>query len=573
MKIQSSSLRILIPTVCLSLSGCGIGSEKTPQPSAAQAILLNQEGYLPIGDKHAFVTLAAQTFEVKDEKGKTVLTGTTGSPRYWPEAGDTLRILDFSALTDSGTFYLAVNDTVVSHPFQIASNVYRRVAQSSVKAFYYNRASMPIAAEFGGIWNRPAGHPDTLVRVHASAADRFRPEGTIIASPGGWYDAGDYNKYIVNSAISTYTLLLAVAHYPQWFEMLNVNIPESVNQLPDLLDEALYNLNWMLTLQDPNDGGVYHKLTTLQFDGFVMPHECVQQRYVVQKSTAAALDFAATMAFAHRVLKPYGDSLSDLSVRCMDAARKAYQWALKNPDAVYRQPADVSTGAYGDLQLDDEWFWAVSELYASEGAAWKTDLLARKPQSFAVPSWGSVATLGLISLASEAVVVGEWSPRETLVDLAGQLSHAAMQHPALIAPNGWEWGSSSEVANQGVVKLLAYRFTDQAEFLKSAMHDLNYVLGRNATGFCMVTGAGTQSAQHIHHRPSGADGIEPPVPGFLVGGPNVAVLTDCGDLVKRSTYPAKSYTDSECSYSTNEVAINWNAPLVFLVNGICSEVQ
>ena len=97
--------------------------------------------------------------------------------------------------------------------------------------------------------------------VHASAASKERPEGTVIASAKGWYDAGDYNKYIVDSGISTYTLLAAFEHYRDYFARKRTGIPESGNRLPDILDEALWNPEWMLTMQDPHDGGVYNKLT------------------------------------------------------------------------------------------------------------------------------------------------------------------------------------------------------------------------------------------------------------------------------------------------------------------------
>jgi len=130
--------------------------------------------------------------------------------------------------------------------------------------------------------------------VHPSAASTKRPAGTIISSPKGWYDAGDYNKYIVNSGFTLGLILQSYQLHQDRFNALNLQIPESDNKIPDILDEMMYNLEWMLTMQDPTDGGVYHKLTTPNFEGFVMPEDCKQQRYVVQKTTTAALDFAAT---------------------------------------------------------------------------------------------------------------------------------------------------------------------------------------------------------------------------------------------------------------------------------------
>src|SRR5207249_4670200 len=129
---------------------------------------------------------------------------------------------------------------------------------AALKGYYYQRASMPLEARWAGKWARPAGHPDTAVIIHTSAASAQRPAGTIIACSGGWYDAGDYNKYIVNCGITMATLLSAYEDFPHYFDTLNTVIPESGDKVPDILNEIIYNLRWMLTMQDPNDGGVYN---------------------------------------------------------------------------------------------------------------------------------------------------------------------------------------------------------------------------------------------------------------------------------------------------------------------------
>ncbi len=268
------------------------------------------------------------------------------------------------------------------------------IAHAGIKALYYNRCSYPILEKWGGKWHREAGHPDTRVFVHKSAVSEGRPEGFVLSSPGGWYDAGDYNKYIVNSGISTYTLLLAYDFFPVYWKQANLNIPESSNQIPDILDEALFNLRWMLTMQDA-DGGVYHKLTTKAFEPFVMPDKTNEPRYVVQKSTAAGLDFAATMAHASILFSDFTKELPGLSDSCRIAADKAWKWCLKNPNVIYKQPEDISTGAYGDGNLRDEWFWAGAEMSFLSGYAYPDSLLGKL--KFKTPTWNSVATLGLLT--------------------------------------------------------------------------------------------------------------------------------------------------------------------------------
>src|SRR5690606_4617446 len=223
-----------------------------------------------------------------------------------------------------------------------------------------------------------------------------RPAGTRISAPRGWYDAGDYGKYIVNSGITMWTLLAAWEHYPEFFRNRDAGIPESGNAVPDILDESMWNLQWMLDMQDPADGGVYHKLTTLQFSGAVMPHEDTADRYVVAKSTAATLDFAAVMAAASRIYAPYEAQFPGLPARMREAAEAAWRWAQANPDLVYRQPDDVSTGAYGDGKLDDEFAWAAAELYVTTGEASYLDAFRKHAGDLGIPDWNDVGSLGWI---------------------------------------------------------------------------------------------------------------------------------------------------------------------------------
>ena len=155
-----------------------------------------------------------------------------------------------------------------SDNFTIAANEYVAINRAAIRSYYLNRASIELLPKFAGTYARAEGHPDDHVLIHASAASEQRPEGTVISAPKGWYDAGDYNKYIVNSGITAYTLLAAYEQFPNYYNKQVLNIPESGNKVPDLLNEVMWNLQWMLAMQDPNDGGVYHKLTTKLFDPF-----------------------------------------------------------------------------------------------------------------------------------------------------------------------------------------------------------------------------------------------------------------------------------------------------------------
>lgn len=534
----------------------------------AARIHVNQQGFLPESGKIAIVpnVVSGEFWLVDAKTGSEVLRGPLSQAQAWDVAGETVKVADFTAFNKPGHYKIRVSEAGESPPFSIREKVYDPVLAAAVKSFYYNRASAPIEVEYAGQFARPAGHPDTLVYVHSSAASATRPAGTVISSPKGWYDAGDYNKYTVNSGISTYTLLMALADFRGLFAELHLNIPESSNAVPDLLDEILWNLDWLVTMQDPHDGGVYHKLTTLKFSSEGMPHEQNAKRYVVQKSTAASLNFAALMAYASVVMRDYEQHFPGRAAHYQRAAESAWAWAKKNPKLLYVQPRDVSTGAYASANEDlrDEWLWAGAELFSATGKkAYLSGLaLPEKPR---VPEWSAVDGLGLYALArnSKAGKLHQGA-REQLISMAKRMVTEYWQSGYLVpmAEADFRWGSNAVAMNKAMVLLVANQLQPNKDYVPAARGLLDYVLGRNPTGYSYVTGFGSKSTQKPHHRISQYDGVAPPVPGMLAGGPQPGWQDECE---YPSRLPAKSYLDDWCSYSTNEIAINWNAPLVYVL--------
>jgi endoglucanase len=549
-------------------------SSTVPVAAAGEpTIQVNQVGYLPGGAKWAAVpAVRTCTFTVVDDaSGREVLSGTLGPVALWTPANAEVRLADFSSLTKPGTYRLHVDGLPDSPRFAVAADAYAALDAAAIRAYYFNRASIALEPRYAGPYARPAGHPDTRVLVHASAASASRPEGTVISSPGGWYDAGDYNKYVVNSGISVYELMAAYEHFPAFFSSLPVGLPESGNGVPDLLDEVHWNLAWMLTMPDPADGGVYHKLTGKQFDGVVMPDQAAGERYVVQKTTAAALDFAAVMAMASRVYAPFEKQWPGLPRRMLAAATAAWQWARAHPATPYRQPPDIRTGDYGDTQLDDEFAWAAAELYIAtrDDTYWAAMRASDAPM--VPPGWSQVGALAWISLAEhrkELTAAADQALIERRIrTLATELLADWQASPYRLGmrPADFVWGSNAVALNRALVMIQAYRLDGDRRMLDAAQSALDYVLGRNLLGRSMVTGFGARPPLHPHHRPSMARAGSAPVPGFLVGGPNPGQQDSSGCKTPYpSNAPALSYLDEGCSYASNEVAINWNAPLVYV---------
>ncbi|WP_081912612.1 glycoside hydrolase family 9 protein [Salegentibacter sp. Hel_I_6] len=584
---MKSSTIFLFSFLCFVLNFSAF-AQVNKSDSGSDKIRINQIGFYPEASKKAIiVTSEATDFSILTADQKTeVFSGKLSEPKEWPHSKETVKQADFSSVENSGKYVLHVSGIGTSHPFEIAKNVHYEPAKASMKAFYYQRASTDLPEEYAGKWAREAGHPDDKVKIHNSAASQNRPAGSTISSPGGWYDAGDYGKYIVNSGITMGTLLSLYEDFPNYLDTLNLNIPESQNNIPDFLDETLYNLRWMMTMQD-EDGGVYHKLTSANFHGAVAPKDATLQRWVVQKGTAATLDFAAVTAQASRIFQNYNE-LPGLSDSLLVMSEKAYTWAKENPQAIYRQEElknpKISTGAYGDQNFKDELQWAATELFITTGNEnyYKdANLESSLETDFGIPAWPNVNTLALYSLVrhrdkytnSEVVDIDAIINQITKMGdaLVSSSKTSAYAIPMGTRESDFVWGSNSTAANQGILLLNAFQITDDEKYLNAANANLDYLLGRNATGYSFLTGFGEKATRDPHHRPSESDDIEDPVPGLLAAGPNPGQQDKEGCKNKYTDthkYPATSYIDDRCSYASNEIAINWNAPFVYLANAI-----
>jgi len=551
---------------------------------AQQNIAINQVGYYMYGPKIAVVinNAGAGNFYIVDVLAKdTVFKGVLGQQQPSAYSSNKTNIANFSSFQKQGRYQIFVPGTGLSYAFVISNKPLHNIGVALLKGYYYQRVSMPLDEKYAGKWHRPAGHADDAVLVHPSAASDKRPAGTVISTPGGWYDAGDYNKYIVNSGISTGTLLSAYEDFTGYFDTLKTDIPESNNRLPDILDEVLYNVRWMLTMQDPNDGGVYNKCTNAAFDGMVMPGVTKLPRYVVAKGTAATLDFAAVMAQAARITKKFNRQLPGFSDSCLHAAEYAWQWAWQHPAMAYDQNAinreyqpAVVTGGYGDNRFTDEWFWAASELFVTTKNHRYYDTVSKGINTpFTIPSWASVHALGYYTLLRNeknipAGTIDFAAVKKMLLDFADNLMAGGNKAFATImgqSKRDFIWGSNAVAANQGVALVNAYLLSGDKKYINGALTNIDDILGRNATGYCFVTGFGTSSTMHPHHRQSVSDGIVEPVPGLMAGGPNPGRQDKTNYTF---TEPETAYNDNDQAYASNEIAINWNAPAVYLANAI-----
>ena len=459
----------LIFVLCsLLVVGCKQTAEQQTSP-----IRLNQVGYAPLQEMTATIVLPDSTEDaeatsvvITNADNDTVWTGVPAVTLTNPISGKRCQIVNFSALDEVGEYTMIVNNpsiqnTPITQKIIIKNHPYRDLTRSALRAFYYQRASMDIEEPYAEGFARKAGHPDDHVLVHASAATAERPEGTVISSPGGWYDAGDYNKYIVNSGYTMGVWLMSYELNKAYFDTLKLNIPES--GMPDMLSEAMYNIRWMMTMQDL-DGGVYHKLTTPNFEKFIRPDECQQQRYVVLKTTAATLDFAATLALAARVYAPYDP---DFCAQAKEAAIRAYAWAQAHPAVYYDQPAmnaqfkpEITTGAYDDFEVRDEFYWASTELYLlTHEEKWLNEINKwymvndQMVNAYTPAVWGNVAELADLEWMMHSDLKDELGYGATLVErlcvylepfITKQANGSVFVSPYGNSEEDFFWGCNSE---------------------------------------------------------------------------------------------------------------------------------
>lgn len=547
---------------------------------ALHAVKVNQVGYATHDYKTAFVANKNVTsFEIKNATThETVYQGKPSESIYWKMSEENIQTIDFSDFKQEGRFYIACNDAQ-SFPFTIQNkNIYTDVQKAAIRAFYYWRAStalLPKHAIYKGTdFSRPLGHSDDVVKIHKSAATKSRPEGTIVSAPKGWYDAGDYNLYVVNAGISYHALAFAYELFPQYYKSLNLNIPESGNGIPDILNELKWELDWLFAMQD-EDGGVYTKLSSLHFCSMIMPHEDKLDRYMIGKSTASALDFAAMMAMSARIFKPYEHIFPNISAKALNAAKRAWNWAKSNPNVYYKNPSDVSTGGYKDEDVSDEFFWAAAELYIST----KEEKFYKEldfSQTFTVPEWGNVRTLGLMSLALhiQPVSTSHYTTIKSHMAVLTETLYTMYEQSANKVPiEKFDWGSNGVIASTGALFGLAYKIFGDEKYRHAMIDSWNYLLGCNPTDYCFVSGFGSKYPKHFHDRRCTSDGIEEPIPGYIAGGATNIIIRDCGVKGYPSTTPAGCYRDAICSFSTNEIAINWNAPFALLAGMIDNYIR
>ncbi|MFT3982792.1 MAG: glycoside hydrolase family 9 protein [Lachnospiraceae bacterium] len=541
-------------------------------------IYVNQVGYKKNGRKTAVVTRPGIYTLVGP--GGMVIHRNAVSYGEDPLSGELCYCLDFSDRKETGRYFIKFSDNTDeevqsegrSCPFMIDEAVYQPLENALLKSFYYQRCGCALEEVHAGVYRHACCHTK-----EASVLGTDRKADVS----GGWHDAGDYGRYTTAAAVSAAHLLWAWELYPHAFGEA-INIPESGNGIPDILNEVRYELIWLLKLQQ-EDGGVCHKLTSMRHAYFVMPEADQKELLLFPVSSTATADFCAVMAQAAGAFADYDKVLADRALR---ASLRAWTWLERNPDLVMeKDPETCNTGAYDDECDTDERLWAATELFymgklEPEVVRSYFEEERRRAECFAVPSgdslfagmgWREVAGLAVFRILREEgrLLGGDLYElcRQAMIGEADRCLKIAEENAFGLAmgPEDFGWGSCMGVSNRGIVLAAAYRLCKDQRYAECCTNHLDYLLGKNSTGYSFVTGFGERAYENPHSRPCYADGIKEPIPGFVAGGPNSRPIDEKAEwLIEEGTAPMNCYLDLWECYSLNEITIYWNSSLLLM---------
>jgi hypothetical protein len=540
------------------------------------AIVVDQFGYLPKSKKVAVIRAPQVGYDrtasfapgksyalIEVPTGKVVKTA---PPAVWnggntdQTSGDKAWWFDFSEIEAPGRYAVVdLEKGIRSADFSIGEHVYKDVMKHALRAYFYQRAGFEKKPEFAGrAWADKASHLGPGQDSESRPWHEGRLSNPLAKSPmkdlrGGWYDAGDFNKYTSWAARYVIVLLHAYEEHPQAFGD-DYGIPESGNGVPDILDEVKWGLDWLVRMQNA-DGSL---LCVQGLDSASPPSAAKGSSYYGPTTTSATLMGAAAFAysskfFASRLepdLKRYGD---DLKKR----ATAAWTWATANPDVLYynndesKQPGSKGL-ASGQQEMSPTdrlraQFEAATYLFEMTGEA-QFNGFAEANYGKLLPPWGASMweVDALESLLYYARLPG--ATHEVAKSIRGRFwanlwrASEAFQvslrqaDPYRAPMKDYTWGSNKGKALQARLYQLAALYSTDSRLseisLAAAMEYAHYIHGVNPLGLVFLTNMAPAGASHsattVFHAwfahgtrwQQVTEQLPGPPPGFLVGGPN-----------------------------------------------------
>ncbi len=513
-------------------------------------IHINRLGYMTGMPKTAVCCVTAGIFYLVDaDKGINVYAGRLTRPFYDRESGDTVRLADFSDFNVRGRYFIRAGYRR-SDTFEISDNPYKAVRGSIIDGIYLNRCGYDFSSDSrSGKYAHKPCHTGSII-------------GTSCDVSGGWHSAAGYSKYVSSACLALADMLYALKLFGESF---------SEEEKNTIIQECRWGLDWLLKMQS-SDGGVHGSVHTLQIGTFVPPEEDENDYILGEKSSLSSLMFTAAAALASDYFK---ESDSSFSALLRKAAEKSWLWTVQTSEYEYysSKNGSAATDGEGVYSLESQFMWAMCEMYRLTGYASFAEMIEKKYitskfTGFNDESCGGFAALSYLLSDRPKNRTVEAFIRRRLTGRADRMWIADREsgyNTARSADNGFAYGSNFRILSDCMTFITAYLTSGEHNYLIGATDQFSYIFGKNPLDIAFMTGSGEYCCKSPCHRLSASSETGTAIPGMIVSGANTSRNDDYSRWhIERGSPPAKCYLDNAYSSSTNEPAVHFSAPVIFI---------
>lgn len=592
-------------------------------------IKVNQVGYTCNGNKNAkvscfkkFGSLSGKRFEIVNQETEEVvfsdvLSDATTDTKI---SGEDIYEINFNSVTQQGTYYIRIpdanlnvsaltprdkennlkTDTLISVTFKIGDDIYNEMLSDMSKYYYYQRQGLDLQEKYAQQFARENLHPNDISVKRWS--DRNNPSAETFDVSQGWYDAGDYGKYVSPAATSVENLLLAYELFPQEFKKINPNIPETdktsdlYSNAPAILSEIKWELDMLLKLEHSNKDGSFYVAANYK-DGTMYIEDTLYStsdynssaKETDLRSHLATVDMSAMLAHAYIVYKDIPE-YSDFAEQCLETSIRAWNWA-NNPVNEKHMSIGAGNRTYTFTQedLDRSMYWAAGTLFRASKFANKDcseyeNYLISNCENENINTCFTGNSLGYSHKGRSFLgffhylyqndnpsnqIKAVFSKFEPWRNRILNYDSFGTDYPEW----GYWWGSNMVLAQSSMTLFLGSVVLEgidniPIEVLNSNQSAFNYLLGVNPISFSYVSGYGENSVKNIYSAIYSKDAKLTPYQcpkGYVTEGANSS------NNRHLSKYNGKCYMDSDAEWTTNENTIYGNAAMIFLTSAIMSQ--
>ena len=592
-------------------------------------IKVNQVGYTCNGNKNAkvscfekFGSLSGKRFEIVNQETEEVvfsdvLSDATTDTKI---SGENIYEINFNSVTQQGTYYIRIpdanlnvsaltprdkennlkTDTLISVTFKIGDDIYNEMLSDMSKYYYYQRQGLDLQEKYAQQFARENLHPNDVSVKRWS--DRDNPSAETFDVSQGWYDAGDYGKYVSPAATSVENLLLAYELFPQEFEKINPNIPETdktsdlYSNAPAILSEIKWELDMLLKLEHSDKDGSFYVAANYK-DGTIYIEDTLYStsdynssaEEIDLRSHLATVDMSAMLAHAYIVYKDIPE-YSDFAEQCLETSIRAWNWA-NNPANEKHMSIGAGNRTYTFTQedLDRSMYWAAGTLFRASKVANKDcseyeNYLISNCENENVNTCFTGNSLGyshkgMSFLGFFHYLYQNDNPSNQIKTVFSKFEpwrNRILNYDSFGTDYpewGYWWGSNMVLAQSSMTLFLGSVVLEgidniPIEVLNSNQSAFNYLLGVNPISFSYVSGYGENSVKNIYSAIYSKDAKLTPYQcpkGYVTEGANSS------NNRHLSKYNGKCYMDSDAEWTTNENTIYGNAAMIFLTSAIMSQ--